>query len=189
MMEPLILASASARRHELLSRLGVDFEVRPAAIDESPRPGESAEGLAMRLALAKARTVADSRPGCRVLGADTVVAQADTILDKPADAEQARRRLAALSGREHRVVTALALVEDEDVAQALVVTRLWFRALGTDEIARYASGPEALDAAGAYAVQGGAAAFVSRLVGSYTNVVGLPLAAVETLLRRERAKA
>jgi len=188
-VKPLILASASTRRHELLSRLGIDFEVRPAAIDESPQPGESAEALATRLALAKARAVNESHPGCRVLGADTVVAREETILDKPADAEQARRRLAALSGREHRVVTALALVEGEEVAQAVVVTRLWFRTLGAEEIALYANRPEPLDAAGAYAVQGGAAAFVSRLSGSYTNVVGLPLAAVESLLHRARAGA
>lgn len=181
-MKSLILASASARRHELLARLGVAFAAHPAEIDESPQPGETAEILAARLALAKARTVAKTHPGCRVLGADTVVAQAERLLGKPADADEAGRWLAALSGREHRVVTALALVDGDNVSQACVVTRLWFRTLTAEEIARYAGTPEALGAAGAYAVQGGAAGFVSRLVGSYTNVVGLPLAAVDALL-------
>lgn len=185
-MKSLILASASARRHELLARLGVAFEVCPAEIDESPQTGETAEALAVRLAPAKARAVAVARPGCVVLGADTVVAQADNILAKPADESEAARFLALLSGREHRVVTALALVEGENVAQACVVTRLWFRTLTVEEIARYARTPEPLGAAGAYAVQGGAASFVTRLAGSYTNVVGLPLAAMATLLQGGR---
>ncbi|MGH8128789.1 MAG: Maf family protein [Gammaproteobacteria bacterium] len=181
-MKSLILASASARRHELLARLGVAFEVCPADIDESPQDGETAETLAARLALTKARTVAEAHPGCAVLGADTLVAQAERILGKPADVDEAGRCLHALSGREHRVVTALTLVDGENVAQACVVTRLWFRTLTAEEIARYANTSEPLGAAGAYAVQGGAAGFVSRLVGSYTNVVGLPLAAVARML-------
>lgn len=181
-MKSLILASASARRQELLGRLGVTFEVQPADIDESPRPGENAEALAERLALAKALAVSEQHPGYRVLGADTVVARAETLLGKPADADEVRRWLSALSGREHRVVTGLALVDGERAESSCVVTRLWFRTLGAGEIERYANRPEPLDAAGAYAVQGGAAGFVSRLAGSYTNVVGLPLAAVAALL-------
>ena len=188
-MKSLILASASVRRHDLLARLGVAFEVHRADIDESPQPGETAETLAARLALAKARTVAEAYPGCAVLGADTVVAQAERILGKPSDADEAGRWLQALSGREHRVITALALVDGENVSQACVVTRLWFRTLAAEEIARYVRTPEPLGATGAYAVQGGAAAFVSRLVGSYTNVVGLPLAAVEALLQQARVGA
>ncbi|MGA7964593.1 MAG: Maf family protein [Gammaproteobacteria bacterium] len=188
-MESLILASASARRHELLVRLGVAFDVCPADIDESPQPGETAETLVARLALAKARTVAEAHSGCAVLGADTVVAQAGRILGKPADEDEAGRWLQALSGREHRVITALALVNGVNVSQACVVTRLWFRTLAAEEIARYVRTPEPLGAAGAYAVQGGAAAFLARLVGSYTNVVGLPLAAVAALLHRVRTEA
>lgn len=186
-MKSLILASASARRQELLSRLGVAFEVQPAEIDESPQPGEGAEALAARLALAKARAVGERHPASRVLGADTVVARGATLLGKPADADEVRRWLQELSGREHRVVTALALVEEGRAEQACVVTRLWFRTLGAAEIEAYARSPEPLDAAGAYAVQGGAAGFVSRVVGSYTNVVGLPLSAVTGLLGRPEA--
>ncbi len=188
-MKSLILASASARRQELLSRLGVAFEVQPAAIDESPQPGESAETLAARLALAKARVVGERHPASRVLAADTVVARGPALLGKPADADEVRRWLQQLSGGEHRVATGLALVEGARVEQACVVTRLWFRTLGAAEIEAYARSTEPLDAAGAYAVQGGAAAFVSRLVGSYTNVVGLPLAAVAGLLERLGAEA
>ena len=186
-MRSLILASASARRQELLARLGVDFEVQPAGIDEAPQPGEGAEALAVRLALEKARAVGGRHPASRVLGADTVVAQGSTLLGKPADAGQVRDWLQALSGREHRVVTGLALVQGERAEQASVVTRLWFRPLGAAEIDAYAGGAEPLDAAGAYAVQSGAARFVSRLAGSYTNVVGLPLAAVARLLERMEA--
>ncbi len=186
-MKQLILASGSPRRRELLARLGIAFEVRPVAIDESPQPGESAEVFAARLALTKARAAVEVYPARRVLGADTVVAQAEHILGKPADAHEAQRWLAALSGREHRVVTALALVDGENVLQASVVTRVWFKTLAAEEIARYVRTSEPLGAAGAYAVQGGAAGFVARLVGSYTNVVGLPLAVVTEMLSRAEA--
>ena len=186
-MKPLILASGSPRRRELLARLGIAFDVRPVNIDESPQPGERAEGLAARLALAKARTAVKAYPACRVLGADTVVAQAERILGKPADAHEAQRWLATLSGREHRVVTALALIDGAGVSQVSVVTRVWFKTLAAEEIARYVRTSEPLGAAGAYAVQGGAAGFVARLVGSYTNVVGLPLAALAEMLSRAEA--
>lgn len=182
-MERLILASASPRRQELLGRLGCGFEAIPAALDETPRAGETAEVLAARLARGKARAVAAGRPGRPVLGADTVVARGDEILGKPADATEARRMLAALSGAGHRVVTGLALVEDEAVREELVVSHVWFRQLAAAEIERYAGEAEPLGAAGAYAIQGGAAAFVARLAGSYTNVVGLPLAAAARLLQ------
>ncbi len=186
-MKQLILASGSPRRRELLARLGIAFEVHPVTIDESPQPGESAEALTARLALAKAHAAAEACPARQVLGADTVVAQAERILGKPADAGEAQRWLAALSGREHRVVTALALIGGEGVSQASVVTRVWFKTLAAEEIARYVRTSEPLGAAGAYAVQGGAAGFVARLVGSYTNVVGLPLAAVAEMLSRAEA--
>jgi septum formation protein len=187
-MKPLILASGSSRRRELLARLGIAFEVRPVTIDESPQPDESAEVLAARLALAKARAAVEVYPARRVLGADTVVAQAERILGKPADVHEAQCWLTALSGREHRVVTALALIGGETVLQASVVTRVWFKMLAAEEIARYVRTLEPLGAAGAYAVQGGAAGFVARLVGSYTNVVGLPLATVAAMLSRAEAR-
>lgn len=182
-MKPLVLASASPRRSELLRRLGQEFEVRPASVDETPRHGEEAETLALRLARAKALAVAAERPGERVLGADTVVARETTILGKPANAAEAEEMLAVLSGAEHRVVTGLALVEGAAVTEACAISRVWFRTLMPGEITRYAAGGEVLDAAGGYAIQGGAAGFISRMVGSYTNVVGLPLAEVVRLLQ------
>lgn len=181
----MILASASPRRRELLGRLGLEFEVRPAAVDETPQDGENPEALALRLARAKALASAAGRSGERVLGADTVVARDAAILGKPANASEAEQMLALLSGAEHRVVTGLALVEDGAVAETCAVARVWFRPLLPEEIARYAAGGEPLDAAGGYAIQGGAAGFISRMVGSYTNVVGLPLSEVVRLLREK----
>ncbi len=175
------LASASPRRRELLARLGFRFRVLSPEVDETPRVGESAEALAARLAEAKARAGA-GRAAAAVLAADTIVVADEAILGKPGDAAEAEAMLARLSGAEHRVITALALLCDTMFMQATVTTHLWFRKLGAAEISRYAASAEALDAAGAYAVQGGAAAFVTRLVGSYSNVVGLPFAETARLL-------
>lgn len=182
----LVLASSSPRRRELLAGLGVDFEVRPAEADETPRPGEAPEPLVLRLALAKARAAA--RPGELALGADTVVALDGEPLGKPADAAEARAMLARLSGRHHQVWTGVALVERDaagvrERARA-VVTDVVFRALSAAEIDAYVESGEPLDRAGAYAVQGGAAGFVASLEGSWSNVVGLPVGAVRELLAR-----
>jgi septum formation protein len=179
----LVLASASPRRRELLARLGVHFSVQPADVDETPRTEETPEALAARLAAAKARALQTETP---VLAADTVVAVGDTALGKPGDAAEAAAMLAKLSGREHRVVTALALHYRSKLESVTVVTRLWFRALGDAERLAYARQPEVLDAAGAYAIQQGAAPFLVRLVGSYTNVVGLPMRETVQLLRDAR---
>ncbi|MDN5865118.1 MAG: Maf family protein [Gammaproteobacteria bacterium] len=176
----LILASASARRRELLARLDLRFRVQPADVDETPRFGESPEALALRLARAKAGAIGADEP---VLAADTVVAMDDEALGKPRDAREAESMLTRLSGREHRVVTALALRHAGVLDHATVVTRLWFRTLAARESQGYAARPEVLDAAGAYAIQHGAAPFLTRLVGSYSNVVGLPLAETAALLR------
>ncbi len=184
-MKRLVLASASPRRRELLARLGLEFEVRPVAVDETPGQDESPERLALRLARAKALAGAGGRSGERVLGADTVVARDARILGKPADADEARHMLATLSGVEHLVVTGLALAVGDGVREVCSVTRVWFRPLTPGEIERYAAGREPLDAAGGYAIQGGAAGFVARVVGSYTNVVGLPLAEVVQLLQEK----
>jgi septum formation protein len=182
-MKRLILASASPRRRELLARLGLEFEVRPVAVDETPQRGEDAEALALRLARAKALAGVQERSAERILGADTVVAREASILGKPVNAAEAREMLETLSGAEHQVVTGLALAEGDVIAEACAVSRVWFRMLTSEEIARYAAGGEPLDAAGGYAIQGGAARFISRVVGSYTNVVGLPLSEVVRLLR------
>lgn len=179
----LVLASASPRRRELLSRLGIGFDTLPAAVDETPREGEAAETLAERLAMAKARTVAagTARP---VLAADTIVAFDERILGKPDNAAEAAGMLELLSGAGHRVVTGVVLVHEGATHRAISTTRVWFRSLDPEDLRRYAHGSEARDAAGGYAVQGGAAPFVARLVGSYSNVVGLPLAETAALLSR-----
>ena len=187
-MKRLVLASASPRRSELLARLGLAFEVRPAAVDETPQRGESAEALALRLARAKALASTKERWGELVLGADTVVAKGASILGKPANAVEAERMLEILSGAEHRVVTGLALVDGEAVAEACAISRVWFRTLTPGEIARYAAGGEPLDAAGGYAIQGGAASFVARMTGSYSKVVGLPLMEVMRLLQEKERR-
>ncbi|MGH8426933.1 MAG: Maf family protein [Gammaproteobacteria bacterium] len=183
MRPPLTLASSSPRRCELLARLGLAFDVASPQVDETPRLGEGAEALAQRLAAAKAVAVG-ARSGVCVLGADTVVALDENIFGKPADAREARMMLARLSGTAHRVITAVAFVQEGAITVATVLTRVWFHPLDAEVCRRYAGSGEARDAAGAYAVQGGAAAFVARIVGSYTNVVGLPLAETVKLLRR-----
>ena len=174
----LVLASASPRRRELLALLGLRFRVAPAGIDESPGREEPAADLAERLACAKA-AAADTRPA---LAADTVVAIAGAVLGKPGDPAAGKAMLERLSGSEHEVYTAVALAGDGGTAVAVVRTRVWFRNVDAVALAAYAVRPESLAAAGAYAIQGGASAFVSRIVGSYSNVVGLPLAETARLL-------
>jgi septum formation protein len=182
----LVLASGSPRRRELLATLGVAFEVRPTGADETPREGEGPEAMVLRLALAKARAAVAE--GELALGSDTVVAVDGATLGKPADADAARAMLSRLSGRCHEVWTGVALVERSargvrETARA-VRTEVEFRPLARAEIDAYVATGEPLDRAGAYAIQGGASAFASRIEGSWSNVVGLPLAAVRELLAR-----
>jgi len=184
-MNRLILASASPRRRELLARLGFVFKVAPADIDETPAPGEAPEALAERLARAKA--AARQRSAYAVLGADTVVVHAGRVLGKPVDAAEAAAMLARLSGGEHDVITAVAVAGGRSLHCVVVTTRVWFRRLDPAEIERYAGAEETLGAAGGYAIQAGAAPFVTRIEGSYSNVVGLPLAETLALLRRADA--
>lgn len=185
---PLILGSASPRRHELLARAGVAFEARPADVDERPRVGEAPRALVARLARAKALAVArrlGRAPPRLVLGADTIVVLDGAVLGKPADADDAARLLGRLVGRVHRVLTGVALVESEQLEawEALVESRVWMRPAGADEIRRYVATGEPLDKAGAYAVQGEGRRFVDRIEGSETNVIGLPLDETLALLR------
>lgn len=174
---PLVLASASPRRFELLQQVDrTPQRVSPAHIDETPLPGEMPRALAVRLARAKARAVAADCAGCFVLGADTVVARGRRILPKPADAETARHCLAMLSGARHRVYGGVALIApDGRCAQRLATTVVAFKRLTTREIDAYVASGEWHDKAGGYAIQGRAAAFVRTIIGSYSNVVGLPL--------------
>jgi septum formation protein len=186
----VILASASPRRAELLRAAGIEFDVRPADVDESVRHGERAEHYALRVAHAKAEAVARTMPDALVLGADTVVVVADAILGKPADPEDAARMLRLLSGRPHVVLTAVALVRPGPLASGRAVvesgverTTVELARMTEDEIAWYVASGEPMDKAGAYAIQGLASRFVTRIEGSYSNVVGLPVALVYALLK------
>ncbi|MDE0241093.1 MAG: Maf family protein [bacterium] len=173
---PFILASASPRRMELLAQIGVvPDETVPADIPETPRKGELPRQLAVRLSREKALSVARSRPGAAVLAADTVVACGRRILPKPADAAAARGCLERLSGRSHMVYGGICLLVSGATRSRLVVTRVVFKRLSGDEIDSYLASGEWHGKAGAYAIQGRAAAFVRRLNGSYSNVVGLGL--------------
>lgn len=186
----LILASASPRRQELLSRIcgtGFEFEVVPSGIVEVPRAGESAEVFARRAAQEKALRVAASAPAASlVLGADTVVAIDQELLGKPSDRGDAARMLRRLSGRTHRVVTGICLARPPDRVEATdqETTLVTFRALDEEEIGSYIESGEPFDKAGAYAIQGLASKFVMRIEGCYFNVVGLPVPRVAHLLER-----
>ena len=184
----MILASASPRRRELLERVGLALEVVPADVDETPVAGEEPTAYARRVARAKAAAVASRAPGRWVLAADTVVELDGEILGKPGGPGEAAAMLGRLSGRSHRVVTAFALrAPSGDEVTRAVATEVAFRAAGSDEIASYVRTGEWRDKAGAYAAQGIAAAFVIRVSGSFTNVVGLPLAEVIEELARAGA--
>ena len=178
----IALASRSPRRRELLAQIGVRHRVVDVDIDESPRPAEVPAEYVLRLALAKAREGHGLEPGLPVLGADTAVVVDDAILGKPADRAEAMAMLARLSAREHRVLTAVALVGDSE-ATRLSVSHVRFRAVGADEAAAYWATGEPADKAGAYAIQGLGALFVETLAGSYSGVMGLPLFETAELLR------
>jgi septum formation protein len=185
----LVLASASPRRQELLEMLGIDLIIEPSGIDESYRPGESARAHALRLSLEKARDVSLMYPGLWVLGADTIVVIDGEVLGKPEDKEDARQMLLKLSGREHVVITAFALVfrnTGVEYSEA-VESRVTFNPLEEDELQWYLGTGEPYDKAGAYAVQGKGAAFIKEICGSHTNVIGLPLSEVVEALRKTGA--
>ncbi len=185
MNAPLILASASPRRRELLATLGLRFEVVPSDIDEILRPGEVPEVFAQRMAREKAMEIAQRWSGRCVLAADTVVIVSGSVFGKPRDRADARSMLQALSGRPHRVVTAVALIGAAgELEEVLVESTVEFRRLEADEIERYLDSGEPFDKAGAYAVQGIGRAFVERVRGSFSNVVGLPMDEVAELLHR-----
>lgn len=182
----LILASESPRRKALLAQVGITPEaIRPAALDETPRRQELPRAYALRIATAKAEAVASAfaESDALVLAADTVVACGRRILPKAGDDDTVRRCLALLSGRNHVVMTAVALMRDGSLRIRLVETRVAFRRLGTDEIDAYVRSGEGLGKAGGYAIQGLAEIFVRRINGSWSNVVGLPLCETVGLLR------
>jgi septum formation protein len=185
MSAPLILASASPRRLDLLRQIGVEPDgVAPADVDETPLRGEAPRQLAQRLARAKATTAAAQRPDAFVLAADTVVAVGRRVLPKAETEAEARFCLELLSGRAHRVETAIAVATpDGRVGERLVETRLRFKRLTTREVDGYLDSGEWRGKAGGYGVQGRAGAFVLSLSGSYPAVVGLPLYETLALLR------
>lgn len=181
---PLILASASPRRRELISRLGLAVEVAPADVDEAPRPGEPPALCALRVARAKALHAAARFPESPVLAADTIVVLGRRILGKPVDRSEAAAMLRDLSGRAHTVVTALAVRWRGREATHLEHARVVIAPLPGPLIDWYVTTGEADDKAGAYAVQGRAAVFVERVEGNVQAVVGLPLAPLRGLFAR-----
>ena len=184
-MASLHLASASPRRRELLAQIGVPFVTLIASIDETALPGEPAERYVERLAREKALAglAALSDPAdAVVLGADTAVVLDGRILGKPADRAECLATLAALSGREHQVLTAVALASAQRIESRVVASRVRFRPLRAGEAEAYWATGEPCDKAGSYGIQGVAAVFVSQLEGSYSAVVGLPLCETAQLL-------
>lgn len=186
MPEALVLASASPRRAELLASAGFAFTVDPADVDESEHPGESPQDYVLRVARDKARVVAarHREPGEIVLAADTTVVADGEILAKPADESDARRMLQLLAGREHHVFTGVVAISRGREIAELAATRVRLLPLGMDEIQWYVATGEAMGKAGAYAIQGRAARFVDWIEGSWSNVVGLPVALVDQMIRR-----
>lgn len=177
----LILASQSPRRRELLAAAGFAFSVRPSGVEEIHRPGESPAQYVERLARAKALSVCGDGAEW-VLAADTTVVCGGAILEKPADAADARSMLRALSGRMHEVLTAVCLRHQGHSWSAVESTRVWFVELPEPDIDAYVDTGEPMDKAGAYGIQGAASKFIPRIEGCYFNVVGLPVARVRLLL-------
>lgn len=179
----MVLASASPRRVELLRGIGIEAVVRPGQVEERALAGETPAEHVRRLAIAKAR--ADGRAGELVLAADTIVVLDGELLGKPATAGEAEAMLGRLAGREHQVLTGVALLEPDSGRLAVRVSETAVRlaALSAEEVRRYVATGEPLDKAGAYAIQGLGSLFVERLEGDYGTVVGLPLAALPELFR------
>jgi len=181
----LILASASERRASILRDAGIPFIVMSSAVDETPGPGESPHDLVQRLAAAKAELVAARAVGpAIVIAADTIVTLEGRIFGKPRSSDDARHMLEKLSGRTHAVVTGVALIRLPDAERLTFVesTLVHFAALSAEEISRYLATGEPHDKAGAYAIQGRAGRYISRIEGCYFNVVGLPLARLQQSL-------
>jgi septum formation protein len=184
-MATLYLASASPRRRELLAQIAVPCVTQIASIDETPLPGEQPEAYVERLARGKAHAglaALSNSTDAVVLGADTAVVLDGQILGKPLDFEDFRRMLAGLSGRSHQVMTAVALVSRQAEAARVVCSDVTFRYLSEAEICAYWASGEPCDKAGGYGIQGLAAIFVSRIEGSYSAVVGLPLCETAQML-------
>ncbi len=182
----LVLISASPRRADLLRGVGLVFTVRPVDLDESPGPGEAPGDLAERLARAKARAASKLPSPSLGIAADTVVALGGEVFGKPRDPVDARRMLRRLAGRTHEVTTAFALraLPEETIESERCVSRVCFAPMSEQEIDWYVDAGEGVDKAGAYALQGMGALFITAVQGSYSNVIGLPLEKLYPHLRR-----
>jgi septum formation protein len=189
----IVLASASPRRAELLRAAGFAFDVRPVDVDESRAPDEAPAGYVLRVAMEKANAARARWSGDVIVAADTTVAVGDpaddesgeprVVLGKPANAADAAWMLRQLSGRVHQVLTGVVVASGERAVRFVDSTRVWFAPLTEEDIVWYVGSGEPMDKAGAYAIQGLASRFIPRIEGSYTNVVGLPIARVDAALR------
>jgi septum formation protein len=179
----VVLASSSPRRRELLNLVGISHEVRPANLDETRRARETPRRYAERLAREKASAIAQRDPDLITIGADTIVVVDRKILGKPVDKADAARMLRLLSGREHTVITAVAVARGKELQSAVEQVRVKFRQLREEEIDAYIATGEPMDKAGAYGIQGFGATIVERVEGDYFAVMGLPLVRLVALLR------
>jgi len=184
---PLVLASASPRRAEILRMVGWPFEIHPVDIDESRREGEAAANYVERLAREKAEAAAPHRPGATIVGADTVVVTDQEILSKPRDEEEARRMVRLLNGRWHQVLTGVAVIRfgRSSVKVRHETTEVRFAEMSEQNISWYVATGEPMDKAGAYAIQGQGSQFIEEIKGDYFNVVGLPIRLLYELLHEE----
>ena len=183
-MKPrVVLASASPRRRELLTLIGIEHSVVPSNFDETMQPGEEPEGHALRLAVEKASAVARAHPDAVVIGSDTVVVLDGKVLGKPADRAAAREMMLALNGRTHTVITAVAVAYAGAVRRGAEQVKVTFRRLGDDEVDAYVATGEGMDKAGAYGIQGFGATIVERIEGDFFAVMGLPLVRLVGLFR------
>jgi septum formation protein len=178
----LLLASASPRRAELLAAAGFDFDVDPVIVDERQRAGESPIMYADRVARLKAAAGAVRHPHRLVVGADTIVVLDNEVLGKPTDAVEAGRMLRLLSGRSHEVLTGVAVASTAGLVSHVECTTVWFNEISDEDVRWYVSTGEPMGKAGAYAIQGLASRFIPRIDGSYSSVVGLPVAVLVRIL-------
>ena len=196
-MTRIFLASRSSRRRELLKQIGIPYEIvllredltRGRDVDETPLENEAPDNYVLRIAGSKAEVAAfylgkRTRPSTPVVAGDTTVVSDGRILGKPADREEAVRMLLGLAGREHQVLSAVAVCSKGRVYRAISTSRVWFKAMSEDEIRRYVATGEPMDKAGGYAIQGRAAIFVQHIAGSYSGIMGLPLAETAVLLEQ-----
>ena len=184
----IVLASASPRRQELLKNAGIEFVINPANIEEVQRAGEDPAAFAERMARDKARAVRDTVPGSVILGADTVVVAGDQVLGKPSGTEDPVRMLRLLSDRQHFVITGVCVIGADFEDLRSEKTAVHFAALTDAEIRDYVATGEPMDKAGAYAIQGRAGRWITKIEGDYFNVVGLPVDLVWRMLREHGAQ-